>query len=203
MLKSIKTIKPMLIVTLVILLGVFVYVGLESFSQFSIKQLLAGVISFDTKLTTDSSKCSPKSVHSATFIRALDGDTIEVNGYCNTKVRLLYLDTPETVKPNTPVQCYGPEASKHTKKEFTKNQTIYLQTDKEAIDRYGRSLAILYEDKSQAEAKNIKTSYNYELVEQGYAKAKFYSPNTTYKKELEQADKEAKEAKKGQWDKCN
>ena len=52
----------------------------------------------------------------ATMVSVVDGDTIDVNikGH-RERVRLIGIDTPETKKPNTPVQCYGPEATKFTK----------------------------------------------------------------------------------------
>jgi micrococcal nuclease len=168
-------------------------------------KMIAGVKSFGfpERLKTDASKCGSNSLNQATFVRALDGDTLEVNGYCNSKIRLLYVDTPETVKPNTAVQCYGPEASNYTKKAFKRGQILYLQTDKEALDKYGRSLIILYENKEDAELKKFENSFNSRLVKQGFAKAKFYSPNTFYKKNLEKTQQEAKNQNLGLWARCS
>ena len=56
------------------------------------------------------------------------------------KVRLIGIDTPETVKPNTPVQPYGKEASNYSKQHLN-GKDVYLEYDKEKEDRYGRTLA--------------------------------------------------------------
>jgi micrococcal nuclease len=151
---------------------------------------------------TSTSNCKPNTTTKVNFVRAVDGDTIEVSGYCNDKIRMLYVDTPETVKPNTQVQCYGQEASLHTKSLFINNQELYLNTDKGAQDQYGRALAIVYLDQSQAINNNIEQSINYKLVLQGFAKAKFYSPNTTYKQQILQAEQIAKSKNQGLWKNC-
>lgn len=153
-----------------------------------------------TTPNSDNTKCLPNSVETAKVVRAVDGDTLEIIGGCNDKIRLLYIDTPETVKPNTPVDCYGPEASNYTKKRFAANQEIYLKTDKEVNDRYGRALRILF---FKAEDTNdFSKSFNYELVSKGYGMAKFYSPNTAYKNEMLEGEKIAKEKKIGLWKDC-
>jgi micrococcal nuclease len=154
-----------------------------------------------TKVKTKTfGKCKPNSLEEAKFVRGVDGDTIEISGGCADKIRLLYIDTPETVKPNTPVMCYGPEASNHTKKQFQENQILYLKSDKDVSDRYGRELRILYFNKSDVD--NFAKSYNYQLAAEGYGLAKFYSPNTTYKKEMLEAQSIAQKSKKGLWGKC-
>ena len=52
----------------------------------------------------------------ATVERVVDGDTVDLRfASGRERVRLLGIDTPETVKPNTPVQCFGPEASARAK----------------------------------------------------------------------------------------
>ena len=63
--------------------------------------------------------------------RVVDGDTFVANkDGKEIKVRMIGMDTPETVKPNTPVQPYGKEASNYTKKALT-HQNVYLEYDKE------------------------------------------------------------------------
>jgi len=81
----------------------------------------------------------------ATVARVVDGDTIDVtvNG-TEERVRLIGIDTPETVKPNTPVQCYGPEASEHTKELLPPGTPVYLERDLVARDDYGRLLSYVF-----------------------------------------------------------
>ncbi|MGL4757784.1 MAG: thermonuclease family protein [Patescibacteria group bacterium] len=145
--------------------------------------------------------CKSNSNYTAKVSKVVDGDTLEIVGSCNSKIRLLYVDTPETVKPNNPVECYGPEASEYTKLNLKENEELIIQTDKEATDRYGRLLGIVY--KNSINVNDVTKSFNYELVEKGYAKAKFYSPNTKFKKEIQSASDESQLLKKGLWSKCN
>ena len=80
--------------------------------------------------------------------RVVDGDTVkvEVRGV-ETTVRLVGIDTPETVRPGTPVECFGPAASARTKHLLRPGQAVRLVTDptQDVRDRYGRLLAYLYE----------------------------------------------------------
>jgi micrococcal nuclease len=76
-------------------------------------------------------------------LRIIDGDTvvIEQNG-APVKVRLIGVDTPETVHPNRPVEAYGREASRFTT-NLLKGEAVYLEHDHQKTDRYGRTLAYL------------------------------------------------------------
>ncbi len=60
------------------------------------------------------------------------------------KVRLIGIDTPETKKPDTPVQCFGPEASAYTAALVPVGTKVHLERDAEARDVYGRLLAYVY-----------------------------------------------------------
>lgn len=124
--------------------------------------------------------------------RVVDGDTFVAENDNNEqlKVRLIGVDTPETVKPNTPVQPYGKEASDYTKKHLT-NKDVYLEYDKEKEDRYGRTLAYVWLDD--------KTMYNEQLVKQGLAREKYYSPNGKYREAFEKSEDIAKEKKLNIW----
>ena len=83
----------------------------------------------------------------ATVVHVSDGDTITVQvGERTEKVRILGADTPETVDPRKPVQCYGPEASAHTKARLKPGTRVQLETDAEVRDKYGRLLAYVYVD---------------------------------------------------------
>ena len=81
---------------------------------------------------------------SAQVVRVIDGDTIEVSiGGQEEDVRYIGVDTPETVKPGTPVQCYGPQASAENHR-LVDGRTVRLVFDRERRDVYGRLLAYVY-----------------------------------------------------------
>src|SRR5689334_21769056 len=75
----------------------------------------------------------------ATVTRVVDGDTVAVRtGKSNDKVRLIGIDTPESVKPNTPVQCFALAASARMKALLPAGTPVRLVRDVEARDRYDR-----------------------------------------------------------------
>lgn len=124
-----------------------------------------------------------------------DGDTFEGVYMDGDKagqqsvIRLSGVDTPEVVKENTPVQFYGPEASRHTKELLT-DKTVYVARDK-TDDPYGRVLAYVFlEDGSL---------YNADLVSEGYARALAIEPNTRWKDLFSYLEADAKSAKRGLW----
>ena len=127
-------------------------------------------------------------------VRVADGDTITVkyNGV-NTSVRLIGVDTPETVDPRKPVQCYGVEASNYTKSQLNK-QTIYLEFDESqgVTDRYDRLLAFV----RRADG----SLFNYDLIANGYAFEYTYQGNPyRYQSEFLAAAREARENGRGLW----
>nr|WP_133424338.1 thermonuclease family protein [Macrococcus goetzii] len=121
----------------------------------------------------------------ATFDRAIDGDTvsIKVNNRKKT-VRLLLVDTPESKKPNTPVQPYAIEAARFTE-SLVKTCDLKIQYDtKGKRDRYGRDLVYLYCG---------NTMINELLVQQGYARVGYVYQQKDYLDRLLQAEKKAKQ----------
>ncbi|QIK70940.1 thermonuclease family protein [Erysipelothrix sp. HDW6C] len=83
-------------------------------------------------------------VHPHEVVRCIDGDTF---AYGEQTIRLLAIDTPETVKPNTPVEPYGKEASDYTCSAITSAEVITLKQDTgNEKDKYGRTLAWVYVD---------------------------------------------------------
>ena len=130
-------------------------------------------------------------------IKVRDGDTIELeNGMV---IRYLYVDTPETVKVGTSVQCFGPESSTFNK-EYVLNKVVYLVKDVEPKDQYDRDLRLVFiEGKDRTKPEQ---SINAELVKLGFAKAKFYGKNTTYKKQFQDLEQNAKDKKLGLWNSC-
>ena len=126
----------------------------------------------------------------------VDGDTIAVNmnGSVET-VRFIGVDTPETHKPNTPVQCYGPDAAAHTKAQISKFGKVRLQADPLDTnrDRYGRLLRYVYLPDG--------TLMDEQIIQQGYGFAYLSFPFE--KKDQFAADEKAAQAAKlGLWGAC-
>jgi endonuclease YncB( thermonuclease family) len=125
----------------------------------------------------------------------VDGDTIRVNmnGAIET-VRFIGMDTPETHKPNTPVQCYGPQAAAYTK-QIIGNNAVRLESDplNTNRDRYGRLLRYVYlPDGTLVETK---------LINEGYAFAYTLFPFSK-KAEFSASQETAKQTGKGLWSAC-
>lgn len=122
----------------------------------------------------------------------IDGDTlsVKINGKTKT-VRLLLIDTPESVKSNTPVQPFAKEASKYMK-ELTAGKALKLEYGRGVrTDKYGRLLAYVY-----ADGKNV----NQIMLERGYARIAYvYEPNTRYIGALKEAENDAKEKQRKIW----
>ncbi len=84
------------------------------------------------------------------IVRVVDGDTVVATvGGRSDRVRLIGVDTPETVSPSKPVQCYGPQASTHLKELLPKGTAVRLVTDVETHDVYGRLLAYVYRQRDR------------------------------------------------------
>lgn len=144
--------------------------------------------------------CSPSNgstrTGSAVVERPIDGDTIAVRiGGASEHVRLIGMDTPESVARDRPVECFGPEAKKRMAELLPPGTEVRLERDVEARDRYGRLLAYVF--RSQ-DGLNI----NLVLVQEGYAEARPFQPNVTRQAELDRAEAEAQAAHRGLWPAC-
>lgn len=128
--------------------------------------------------------------------RVVDGDTIIVSmDGKQERVRLVGVDTPETVDPRKPVQRFGKEASDFTKKHLG-GEKMFLVYDQNGAktahrDRYGRILAYVWREKD-------KLDFCAELVKQGYAYAYLKYPSERGEEFLAY-QKEAREQKRGLW----
>lgn len=122
----------------------------------------------------------------------VDGDTFWVKDGMEkgNKVRLIGINTPETVHPQKPVEYYGKEASAFMK-SLLEGKNVILEYDVERIDRYGRTLAYVYLVDG--------TFVNALLVEEGYAQVATYSPNVRYAEKFKKLQWEAKRNNKGLW----
>src|SRR4051812_8352880 len=126
----------------------------------------------------------------------VDGDTIALNMNGKVeKVRFVGIDTPETHKPNTPVQCYGPAAAAYTK-NIIGSRRVRLVSDSLSTDRdrYDRLLRYVYLQDG--------TFVNEKLVQNGYA---FYYPYFPFTKsqQFEADQAAAMAARKGVWGNCS
>ena len=124
----------------------------------------------------------------AVVTRVIDGDTIVVEGVGT--VRLIGVDTPETVDPRRPVEYFGKEASDFTKQLATGKQ-VRLEFDRDRADRYGRTLAYVY---LQPEHFLL----NAEIIRQGYGHAYTQFP-VRMVEEFRALEREAREAGRGLW----
>jgi len=121
----------------------------------------------------------------------VDGDTIHVGrGWRRTTVRLIGVDTPETVHPEKPVEFFGPEASEFTRRSL-QGKWVRLEFDSlDQLDRYGRLLAYVFVEDG--------TFFNRELVRKGYARA-YVRFDFRYKEDFLLAQQEARQARLGLW----
>jgi endonuclease YncB( thermonuclease family) len=132
--------------------------------------------------------------------RVTDGDTVSVEVYGQVRpVRLIGVDTPETVAPDQPIGCYGEEASAYTKKTLTK-MLVRLEIPRigDSEDAYGRTLAYVYLDADQDGS--YEHLFNEDLLTLGLARTTTFSH--AHRREFERLREEAEERKAGLWGTC-
>lgn len=123
-------------------------------------------------------------------IRVIDGDTIVVDYHGKLeKVRLIGVDTPETVHPNKPVEYFGKEASNFTR-SLVAGKRVTLEFDWQRRDKYNRLLAYVYFDDG--------TLLNKKIIKEGYGHAYTRFP-FKYMDDFRAAEREAQRAGKGLW----
>ena len=127
-------------------------------------------------------------------VRVVDGDTIKarLDDGRTERVRYIGVDTPESVKPDTPVQCFAKRAS-HFNAALVAGRDVTLRTDAEERYRYGRLLAYVY-----ANGRFV----NRELVARGYARTLTIPPNVAHADEFARLARRAREAGLGLWRAC-
>lgn len=125
--------------------------------------------------------------------RVVDGDTIEVRLDGRTvDVRLIGIDTPEAVRPEYPIECFGPEASRYTAGRIEGEQ-VRLEFDEERLDRFDRTLAYVWVGDEL---------FNETLVRQGFATVTTFPPNVRYVGRFEDAEGLARAEGLGRWSAC-
>lgn len=124
----------------------------------------------------------------------VDGDTFWVDdgSVKGLKIRLIGVDTPETVDPRKPVEFYGKEASNYVKNILT-GKKVRLEFDIGRFDRYGRTLAYVYLKDG--------TFLNADLIEKGYGKVMTVPPNVKYSEKFLELERKARENNIGLWKK--
>ena len=139
---------------------------------------------------------APSTDGRGTVVRVIDGDTIVVRiGGREEHVRLIGIDTPETHKPDTPVECFGPEAAAHMSELLPDNTPVRLERDIEARDRFDRLLAYVYRDRDGL-------FVDLAMVKDGFAGTLAIAPNYAHRHEFEQAEAEAQQNRLGLWATC-
>ncbi|MGE0067609.1 MAG: thermonuclease family protein [Solirubrobacterales bacterium] len=125
--------------------------------------------------------------------RVVDGDTIEVelDGVAED-VRYIGVDTPETVKPESPVECFGPRASNFNHR-LVEGRLARLVFGVERRDVYGRLLAYVYLD---------RRFVNAELLRRGFARTLTIAPNDRYAERFKRLEIAAARHGRGLWGAC-
>jgi micrococcal nuclease len=107
-------------------------------------------------------------------------------------VRLIGIDTPESVKPGTPVECFAREASAFLKR-LVEGREVRLELDVEERDRYGRLLAYVH---------RRGLFVNAEMVRRGYATVATFPPNVRHAEDFVRLQREARKNLRGLWGYC-
>lgn len=132
--------------------------------------------------------------------RVVDGDTLDVairaatgGRTVNERVRLIGIDTPESVRPGETPECFGPEASLRLNELTPPGTHVRLERDVEARDPFGRLLAYVYVGDDMV---------NMTLAREGYAEAMSIPPNTAFEREFRTAVAAARGRGSGLWGAC-
>lgn len=130
-----------------------------------------------------------------TVHRVIDGDTLDVNivGAGRERVRLIGIDTPESVIPGEEPECFGPEAAARLHTLLPQGTPVRLERDVEARDPYDRLLAYVY---------RADDMVNLILVDEGFAEALSIPPNTAWADEIARRVTQARSRGAGLWGTC-
>ncbi len=188
-----KRLRRSLISLLVLLFLSLLFQGLQKLNLPQLNTVLGTQTQTVTIVTPTPQSPSPSQTAQVHVTKVTDGDTIHVNlNGKNETIRIIGIDTPETVDPRKPVQCYGKAASDRAKQLLT-NQTVRLESDPTQGDRdkYGRLLRYVWI--------NGQTDYGLETIQQGYAHEYTYDVPYKYQAEYKQAQRDAQNNKRGLW----
>ncbi len=176
---------------------VFVILLVYAFNSDSVEPSSEPTTELTVPTSTETSSVTSSTIETnALVVRVVDGDTIsaKIDGTeGETRIRFLGINTPESVDPRRPVECFGKEASARLR-TMIEGQRVRLVEDPKADerDRYGRLLRNVFTGDG--------TDVNLRLVQDGYAQALLDYPLTaTRKQELKAAEQSAKLAERGLW----
>jgi micrococcal nuclease len=139
----------------------------------------------------------------AVVVRHVDGDTLllraaddgsKVLSNHDTRVRLLEIDTPESVTPDQPVECYGKAASAELKRLTPVGSIVRVLPDRELKDPFDRTLLYLWNEGDEF--------VNLEMIQAGAARAVLFEPNDRYIAQMRRAESKARAQDRGQWGAC-
>jgi micrococcal nuclease len=158
--------------------------------------LVLAVAVYTATAGDDSGGSSESGVVSAgRVVRVVDGDTIHVRvGGREETVRYIGVDTPESVKPGAPVECFAKKASAFNHR-LVGGEKVRLVPDAEARDRYGRLLAYVYRVRD-------KRFVNASLIRRGYAVPLTIPPNVAHAEQFRDLAAAARRAGRGLWSSC-
>lgn len=185
---------------LIVFLGLVIafYAAKNSIIQQTNKQPILSTPSVIAEKTTSSASAEPtQSTWLVKVTRVVDGDTIEIEG--GQKVRYIGINTPETVDPRKPIECFGSESSQKNK-ELVEGKTIRLEKDVSETDKYGRLLRYVYLSPENIGSDQIFV--NDHLIRQGFAHASSYPPDIKYQEQFASAQEEAMSKNIGLWSVC-
>ncbi|MEM1335939.1 MAG: thermonuclease family protein [Actinomycetota bacterium] len=166
--------------------------------------LLAGCDAAGGSAATTVSPNSPASpqqvVANATVTYVVDGDTVDLaidtdDGVVEERVRLIGIDTPETKRPDTPVECFGPEATAFVEQLLPVGTDVRVERDVVGRDDFGRLLGYLY-------LADDGTFVNEMIVRRGFATPLSIEPNTTFARVMVEAARAAESEDLGLWARC-
>jgi micrococcal nuclease len=127
--------------------------------------------------------------------RVVDGDTVEVSrGGRELTIRLIGVDTPETVHPTEPIECYGPAASRFAERQLA-GRRVLLEFDHSQgrLDHYGRTLAYVWLDGQRL------SLFNQEAIRRGFALEYTYDSAYQWQPLFQHAERRAQRQRLGVW----
>jgi len=165
-----------------------------SFGSLALILCIAGLVGCSSLAGDDGAGGTPSGESgSARVERVVDGDTVILAAGLGSS-RLVGVDTPETVKPDAPVQCFGPRASAFTKRVLGAAGRVRYRVAREPVDAYGRSLVYVWLPDGRF--------FNAMLVGRGYARPLPFPPNTRYAPLFQRLAETAARAGRGLWGRC-
>ena len=190
--------KTISILALSLAILFFRLVASVSDSDTAPEQQVSGVIHTQPEVQTIATTKTSTTTESLFMVfRVVDGDTIEVmRGGVKEKVRLIGINTPETVDPRRKVECFGKEASAHAKEILTGQKVSLVSDDSQTkYDKYGRLLAYVYRVSDGL-------FINLSLIADGYGKAMPFDDTPMFHTQFADAELAARTALLGLWGAC-